>query len=199
MGGAGFGGLRPARALRKAPGDVVVVARQNYHLFQPLLYQVATAGLEPEQIAKPVRAILRGQRNFEFRMVEVTGVDFAARQVATDHGPVSYDYLILAAGGETNYFGLDNIVRHGFGLKSVVEAVAIRNQVLSCFERAMLEPDPERRRALLSFVVVGGGPTGGEIAGAPLGLVRLGLVQGYPPPNIKDVRGLLLQATHRPP
>src|SRR2546422_5494339 len=91
--GAGFGGLRAARALRKAPVDVVMLDRHNYHLFQPLLYQVATAGLEPEQIAKPGRAILRGQRNFEFRMVEVTGVDFAARQVATDHGPVSYDFL----------------------------------------------------------------------------------------------------------
>src|SRR5947209_18956820 len=170
--GAGFGGLRAARALRKAPVDVIMLGRHNYHLFQPLLYQVATAGLEPEQIAKPVRAILRGQRNFEFRMVEVTGVDFAARQVATDHGPVSYDFLILAAGGETNYFGLDGIVRHGFGLKSVVEAVAIRNQVLSCFERAMLEPVPERRRALLTFVVVGGGPTGVEMSGALSELIR---------------------------
>ena len=195
--GAGFGGLRAARALRKAPVDVVMLDRHNYHLFQPLLYQVATAGLEPEQIAKPVRAILRGQRNFEFRMVEVTGVDFAARQVATDHGPVSYDFLILAAGGETNYFGLDGIVRHGFGLKSVVEAVAIRNQVLSCFERAMLEPDPERRRALLTFVVVGGGPTGVEMSGALSELIRLVLVKDYPRLNIKDVRVLLLEATDR--
>src|SRR3989454_330872 len=121
----------------------------------------------------------------------------AARQVATDHGPVSYDYLILAAGGETNYFGLDGIVRHGFGLKSVVEAVAIRNQVLSCFERAMLEPDPERRRALLSFVVVGGGPTGVEMAGALSELIRLVLVKDYPRLNIKDVRVLLLEATDR--
>src|SRR6267143_5158169 len=103
--GAGFGGLRAARALRKAPVDVVLVDRHNYHLFQPLLYQVATAGLEPEQIARPVRAILRGQKNFEFRMVEVTGLDLAAKQVATDHGPVPFDYLVLAVGGETNYFG----------------------------------------------------------------------------------------------
>src|SRR3989449_6843459 len=161
--GAGFGGLRAARAVRKAPVDVVMLDRHNYHLFQPLLYQVATAGLEPEQIAKPVRAILRGQRNFESRMVEVTGVDFAARQVATDHGPVSYDFLILAAGGETNYFGLDGIVRHGFGLKSVVEAVAVRKQGLSCFERAMLQPGPQRRRGPVPFVVRGGGaPGGGE-------------------------------------
>src|SRR5437773_6124135 len=195
--GAGFGGLRAARALRKAPVDVVLLDRHNYHLFQPLLYQVATAGLEPEQIAKPVRAILRGQANFEFRMVEVTGVDFAARRVATDHGPVSYDFLILALGGETNYFGMESILRHGFGLKGVVDAVAIRNHVLRCFERAMLEPDAERRRALLTFVVVGGGPTGVEMAGALSELIRLVLVKDYPRLNIKDVRVLLLEATDR--
>src|SRR6266516_6614104 len=195
--GAGFGGLRAARALRKAPVDVVLLDRHNYHLFQPLLYQVATAGLEPEQIAKPVRAILRRQPNFEFRMVEVTGVDFAARRVATDHGPVPYDFLILALGGETNYFGLDGIVRHGFGLKGVVDAVAIRNHVLRCFELAMLEPDAERRRALLTFVVVGGGPTGVEMAGALSELIRLVLVKDYPRLNIKDVRILLLEATDK--
>src|SRR5213080_988789 len=193
--GAGFGGLRAARALRKAPVDVVLLDRHNYHLFQPLLYQVATAGLEPEQIAKPVRAILRRQPNFEFRMVEVTGVDFATRQVATDRGPVPYDFLILALGGETNYFGLESIVRHGFGLKGVVDAVAIRNHVLRCFEQAMLEPDAERRRALLTFVVVGGGPTGVEMAGALSELIRLVLVKDYPRLNIKDVRVLLLEAT----
>src|SRR6184192_4540886 len=195
--GAGFGGLRAARALRKTPVDVVLLDRHNYHLFQPLLYQVATAGLEPEQIAKPVRAILRGQQNFEFRMVQVTGVELAARQVVTDNGPVSYDYLILALGGETNYFGMDSILRHGFGLKGVVDAVAIRNHVLRCFERAMLEPDAERRRALLTFVVVGGGPTGVEMAGALSELIRLVLVKDYPRLNIKDVRVLLLEATDR--
>src|SRR5213596_1400489 len=195
--GAGFGGLRAARALRKAPVDVVLLDRHNYHLFQPLLYQVATAGLEPEQIAKPVRAILRRKPNFEFRMVEVTGVDFAARRVATDHGPVPYDFLILALGGETNYFGMESILRHGFGLKGVVDAVAIRNHVLRCFERAMLEPDAERRRALLTFVVVGGGPTGVEMAGALSELIRLVLVKDYPRLNIKDVRVLLLEATDK--
>src|SRR6266542_3189792 len=195
--GAGFGGLRTARALRKAPVDVVLLDRHNYHLFQPLLYQVATAGLEPEQIARPVRAILRGQTNFEFRMVEVTGVDFAAREVATDNGPVPYDYLVLALGGETNYFGLEGIMRSGFGLKGVSDALAIRNHVLGCFERAVLEPDGERRRALLTFVVVGGGPTGVEMAGALSELIRLVLVKDYPRLNIKDVRVLLLEATDR--
>src|SRR5438105_10576731 len=130
-------------------------------------------------------------------MVEVTGVDFATRQVATDRGPVPYDFLILALGGETNYFGLESIVRHGFGLKGVVDAVAIRNHVLRCFEQAMLEPDAERRRALLTFIVVGGGPTGVEMAGALSELIRLVLVKDYPRLNIKDVRILLLEATDR--
>ena len=195
--GAGFGGLRATRALRKAPVQVVLLDRNNYHLFQPLLYQVATAGLEPEQIARPVRAILRRQRNVEFRMVDVTGADLAARRLETNAGPVPYDYLILALGGETNFFGLESVARHGFGLKDVNEAVTIRNHVLTCFERAMLEPDAERRRARLTFVVVGGGPTGVEMAGALSELIRLVLVKDYPRLNLKDVRVLLLEATDR--
>jgi len=195
--GAGFGGLRAARALKRAPVDVVLLDRHNYHLFQPLLYQVATAGLEPEHIARPVRAILRGQPRFEFRMAEMTGLDLAGKRVLTGDGPIPYDYLILALGGETNYFGLESIRRHGFGLKDTAEAVAIRNHVLSCFERGVLEPDAERRRALLTFAIVGGGPTGVEMAGALSELIRLVLVKDYPRLNIKDVRVLLLEATDR--
>jgi NADH dehydrogenase len=195
--GAGFGGLRAARALRRAPVQVILLDRHNYHLFQPLLYQVATAGLEPEQIAKPVRAVLRRQRNFEFRMTEVTGLDPAARRLATADGAVAYDYLILAVGGETNYFGLEGIARHGFGLKDIPEAIRIRNHVLRRFERATLEPDPERRRAELTFVVVGGGPTGVEMAGALSELIRLVLVKDYPQLDLRDVRILLLEATDR--
>src|SRR3989449_6847614 len=110
--GAGFGGLRAARTLRRAPVEVILIDRHNYHLFQPLLYQVATAGLEPEQIAKPVRAILRGQANLEFRLAEGTGVDFAPRRVVTDARPVAYDHLLLALGGQTNFFGLLNRQRN---------------------------------------------------------------------------------------
>ena len=195
--GAGFGGLRAARALRRAPVDVILIDRHNYHLFQPLLYQVATAGLEPEQIARPVRAILRRQANVEFRLAEVTGVDFAARRVLTDAGPVAYDHLILALGGETNFFGLESVQRNGIGLKDIPEAVAIRNHVLRCFEQAMLEGDPDRRRALLTMVIVGGGPTGVEMAGALSELIRLVLVKDYPRLNIADVRVLLLEATDK--
>ena len=195
--GAGFGGLRAARALRKTPVDVVLVDRHNYHLFQPLLYQVATAGLEPEQIARPVRAILRRQSNTEFRMTEVTGLDPSGKRIVTTDGPIAYDYLILAVGGETNFFGLESVPRHGFGLKDIPEAIRIRNHVLHAFERAMLEADPERRRAELTIVVVGGGPTGVEMAGALSELIRLVLVKDYPRLNIKDVRVLLLEATDR--
>ena len=195
--GAGFGGLRAARALARAPVRVVLLDRHNYHLFQPLLYQVATAGLEPEGIAKPVRAILRGQRNLEFRMAEVTGLDLAARAVRTDAGAVPYDHLILAMGGETNFYGIESVARHGFGLKDVEEAVAIRNHVLRCFEEATLESDDGRRRTLLTFIVVGGGPTGVEMAGAFAELVRVVLVKDYPHLNLADVRILLLEASDR--
>jgi len=195
--GAGFGGLWAARALARAPVDVTVLDRHNYHLFQPLLYQVATAGLEPESIARPVRTILRKQRNVDFRLTEVTGVDLARRELATDGGPIGYDYLILAMGGETNYFGLDGLRRHAFGLKDIDEAELIKNHVLACFEHAMMEPDADRRRALLTFVVVGGGPTGVEMAGALSELIRLVLVKDYPRLNVKDVRVLLLEATDR--
>jgi NADH dehydrogenase len=195
--GAGFGGLRAARALRKAPVDVLLVDRHNYHLFQPLLYQVATAGLEPEEIAKPVRAVLRGRRNFDFRLAQVMGVDFAARQVATADGPIGYDYLILATGAAANFFGLKGVEQFGLTLKDIPDAVRIRNHVLSCFEEAMFEPDAERRRALLTFVVVGGGPTGVEMAGALSELIRLVLVKDYRRLDLKDVRILLLEAGNR--
>src|SRR5256712_210110 len=195
--GAGFGGLRAARALRKAPVNVVLVDRHNYHLFQPLLYQVATAGLEPEEIARPVRAILRRQSNTDFRMTEVTGLDAGGERIDTPDGPIAHDYLLLAVGGQTNYFGLESVPRHGFGLKDIPEAIRIRNHVLHAFERAMLEVDPERRRAELTFVVVGGGPTGVEMAGALSELIRLVLVKDYPRLNVKDVRILLLEATDR--
>jgi NADH:ubiquinone reductase (H+-translocating) len=195
--GGGFGGLNAARALRRAPVNVVLLDRNNYHLFQPLLYQVATAGLEPEEIARPVRAILRRQKNFDFRLVDVRGIDFAQRRLETSGGPVAYDYLVLSHGSETNYFGLASLQQHGLGLKDIPDAVNIRNHVLTSFEQAMLEPDPEQRRARLTFIIVGGGPTGVEMAGALSELIRLVLVKDYPRLNIKDVRILLLEATDK--
>jgi NADH dehydrogenase len=195
--GAGFGGLRAARALARTPARVILLDRRNHHLFQPLLYQVATAGLEPDQIAKPVRAILRGQRNLEFRMLEVDSVDLAGRAVRTRDGSIPYDFLIVAAGGETDFFALERLSRHAFGLKDVDDAVAIRNHVLSCFEEAVLEEDPRRRQALLTILVVGGGPTGVEMAGALSELIRLVLARDYPSLDLSEVRVVLLEAMGR--
>jgi NADH:quinone reductase (non-electrogenic) len=195
--GAGFGGLRAARALRRAPVRVTLVDRQNYHLFQPLLYQVATAGLSAEDIARPVRAILRRQRNLAFRMAEVQAVDREARLLRTATHDLPYDWLILAPGGTTHFFGLESVEAHALPLKDIEDAVAIRNQVLRMFETAVQEPDGDRRRAMLNFVVVGGGPTGVESAGALSELVRLVLTKDFPDLDLKDVRVILLEATDR--
>jgi len=195
--GAGFGGLRAARTLRKAPVQITLLDRKNYHLFQPLLYQVATAGVSPEEIAHPVRAIFRRQKNLTFQLANVTGIDFDQRQIHSTEGSLAYDYLILAVGSESNYFGLDSVKTHGLGMKDIDEAIAIRNQVLRMFELATHETDPEIRRTLLTFVVVGGGPTGVESAGALSELIRLVLIKDYPQLNIKDVRVLLLEASDR--
>ena len=195
--GAGFGGLRAARALRGGPVRVTVVDRHNYHLFQPLLYQVATAGLGPEDIAHPVRAILRRQRNASFRLAEVEAVDLEAKRLETTMGPIPYDFLVLAVGGATNFFGLHSLETNALPLKDIEDAVTIRNHVLRMFELAVQEPDPDRRRAMLTIVVVGGGPTGVESAGALSELVRLVLTKDFPTLDVKDVRVVLLEATDR--
>jgi len=195
--GAGFGGLRAARALREAPVRVTVVDRHNYHLFQPLLYQVATAGLSPEDIAHPVRAILRRQRNASFRLAEVESVDLDARRLETTTGPIGYDALVVAVGGATNFFGLRSLETSALPLKDVEDAVAIRNHVLRMFELGVQETDPDRRRAMLTLVVVGGGPTGVESAGALSELVRLVLTKDFPTLDLKEVRVVLLEATDR--
>jgi NADH dehydrogenase len=193
--GAGFGGLEAARKLAKAPVRVTLIDRNNYHLFQPLLYQVAIAGLSPAQIAHPVRAILRRQRNLRFLMGEVTSVDFAAHKVTLDHTALAYDYLILAAGGRTNFFGLERVEQRGLPLKDIDDAVTIRNHLLSKFEEANREPDPEACRALLTFVIVGGGPTGVETAGALSELIHLVLRKDYPNLDLALVQVILLEAS----
>ncbi len=195
--GAGFGGLRATRQLHDAEVRIILVDRHNYHLFQPLLYQVATAGLEAEQIAKPVRAILRGQPNLEFRLAEVEGVDLAGRLLRTSAGEIGYDYLILAVGGVTDTFGKRGVEQHGLKLKGLLDAVAIRNQVLCLFEHAALETDPARRKALLTLVVVGGGPTGVETAGALSELVHLVLAKDLPGLDLTEVSIILLEAANR--
>lgn len=195
--GAGFGGLWAARALAHSPAHVTLLDRHNFHTFLPLLYQVAAAELEPEDIAYPVRGIVRGLPNVGFLMAEVTGVDLKKREVLTDGGPIPYDYLILAAGSRTNFFRMDSVAAHAFELKEIGQAVALRSHILRLFEQALRESDPERRRALLTFVVVGGGPTGIEFAGALAELVHGVLVRDYSRLDFSEIRILLLEALDR--
>src|SRR5512136_799188 len=178
--GAGFGGMEAARKLAKAPVRITLIDRENYHLFQPLLYQVAIAGLVPSQIAYPVRTIFRHQKNFTFQMGEVSAIDFDAKFVKMNGSVLGYDYLILAIGGETNFYRLSTIEQNAHQLKNVDSAVETRNHLLEMFEKASREPDPERRRALLTFGIVGGGPTGVETAGALAELIRMVISKDYP-------------------
>ncbi len=199
--GAGFGGLQAAKALANKPVDVLLIDRNNYHTFMPLLYQVATAGLEPEEIAAPVRAVLRSARNINFQLGEVTCVDAEQQTVSikadgsthTQH----YDFLVLSPGSVTSYFGLTDVESRAFGLKTLTEAIHLRNHVLMMFERASTEPDPAVRAALMTFVVVGGGPTGLEISGALTELFRRVLRKDYPHLDVHKARVILIEATDR--
>jgi len=195
--GAGFGGLSVVRHLGGAPLDVLVLDRNNYHGFWPLLYQVGTAGLEPEAIAYPVRAILRRYPNVDFRMCTVTGVDFAARQVQIAGATIPYDYLVLAAGSANNYFGNPTLAAHTYSLKDLNDAKRLRNRILSAFEQAVSEPDPTRQQTLLTFAIVGGGPTGVELAGALAELIHQVLRKDYPTLDTDRARVVLVEATDR--
>ncbi|WP_425060092.1 NADH dehydrogenase-like protein [Sporomusa carbonis] len=195
--GAGFGGLWAARALSGAPVEVILIDQHNYHLFQPLLYQVATAGLAPEDIVYPVRTILRRQANVKFKMAEVTEADLALRRLITTAGIIDYDYLIVATGGVTNFFGMESVAKHGFGLKNIDDVLAVRNHILRLFELAAQEEDPAVRRALLTFIVVGGGPTGVESAGALAELVYLVMPKDYPDLDYDEARIILMEASNR--
>jgi len=171
--GAGFGGLAAAQALARAPVDVTLIDRRNHHLFQPLLYQVATAGLSPAEIAAPIRSILRDQKNARVLLDRVVGIDRANRRVSLAGGrPVPYDRLIVATGAQHSYFGRDDWAAFAPGIKTIDDATAVRRRVLLAFEHAETETDPARRQALLTFVVIGGGPTGVEMAGAIAELAR---------------------------
>ncbi len=164
--GAGFGGLRACQALRDAPVRITVVDRQNHHLFQPLLYQVATAGLSATEVAQPIRSILAEQANASVVLGEVESVDLASREVTLKDGPLRYDYLIIALGGATSYFGHPEWEAYAPGLKSLEDAIRIRSRALLAFEKAEVSSDANERRRLMTVVVVGGGPTGVELAGA---------------------------------
>jgi NADH dehydrogenase len=178
--GAGFGGLAAAQGLARAPFDVTLIDRRNHHLFQPLLYQVATAGLSPADIAAPIRSILRRHKNVRVVLGTVCGVDRDSRQVlVNDDAPVPFDHLIIATGARHSYFGRDDWAKHAPGIKTIEDATAVRRKVLLALERAETESDPTRRQALLTFVVIGAGPTGVEMAGAIAELARRSVSQDF--------------------
>lgn len=193
--GAGFAGLETARGLVHAPVRITLIDKNNHHLFQPLLYQVAIAGLVPSQIAQPVRTIFRKQKNLTFQMGEVSAIDFDAKYVKLNGSVIAYDYLVLAVGGRTNFFGFDNIEKSGFQLKDLDTAVKTRNHLLSMFEQASHTADAEKRKAQLTFVIVGGGPTGVETAGALAELITHVMRKDFPSLNLSEAHVVLLEAT----
>jgi len=196
--GAGFAGLNCARALSKAPVKVTVVDRRNHHLFQPLLYQVATGALNPADIAAPARSVLRRQRNADVLLADVLDVDVEARRVRLDGGgTLSYDQLVVATGATHAYFGHPEWARYAPGLKTVEDALEIRRRILVAFERAERETDPARQRAWLTFVVVGGGPTGVELAGAVAEVARFTLASEFRHVDPHRARVVLLQSADR--
>ncbi len=196
--GGGFAGLYAARALKRAPVRVTLVDRRNHHLFQPMLYQVATAALNPSDIAAPIRSVLRDQPNTEVLLGEVESIDPVGRRVVlTDGADSTYDYLIVATGARHSYFGHDEWERFAPGLKSLEDAVTIRQRVLLAFEKAEREPDPVRRQAHLTFVVIGGGPTGVEMAGAVAELRRYALRRDFRRIDPGEATVLLLEGGPR--
>jgi NADH:ubiquinone reductase (H+-translocating) len=193
--GAGFGGLEVAKNLKNAQAQIIVVDGRNYFLFQPLLYQVATAGLSPADIAAPIRGVLRHQKNTDVVMKKVTGVDLKAQEVIAENERIPFDYLVLATGAHHGYFGHDNWEKFAPGLKSISDATKIRRNILLAFEAAELEPDPEKRKALLTFIIVGAGPTGVELAGAISELSRRALASDFRHIDPRSAKIILIEAS----
>lgn len=195
--GGGFGGLYAASRLKNAPVEVTLIDRRNHHLFQPLLYQVATGTLSPADIATPLRSLLKGQRNARVLLGEVIGFDVANKQVILRDGTVSYDKLIVAAGSGKNYFGNDAWMEKALGLKTIEDATEIRRRILMAFEAAERTTDPDKLRAWLTFVVIGGGPTGVEMAGALAEIAHETLKDEFRSINPSDARIILVQSGSR--
>src|SRR6186713_1258067 len=195
--GGGFGGLTAAQALAGRPVLVTLLDRRNHHVFQPLLYQVATAGLSATDIAAPLRHILRGASNITVLLGDVLRVDAGARKVVLADGEVGYDFLILATGATHSYFGHDEWALHAPGLKTLEDALFIRRRTLLAFERAEREPDAGRRRGLLTFVIIGGGPTGVELAGTLVEIARHTLRREFRRMDPGEARVVLLEGLDR--
>jgi NADH dehydrogenase len=195
--GGGFAGLQAARGLARAPVDVTLVDRKNHHVFQPLLYQVATAGLSPAEIASPIRMILRRQRNCRVLLGDVRAVDTASRRALLDEGELGYDYLIVAAGATHSYFGHGEWEAHAPGLKTIEDALEIRRRALWAFERAERTTNEAERRQYMTLVVIGGGPTGVEMAGAFAEIARQSMVRDFRSIDPRNARVVLIEAGPR--
>jgi NADH dehydrogenase len=195
--GGGFGGLYAAKALKRAPVRVTVVDRRNYHLFQPLLYQVATAALNPSDIAYPIRSVVARQTNTNVLLGEATAIDVDRKIVKLVDGEVAYDYLIVATGATHSYFNHPEWERSAPGLKGIEDALEIRRRVLLAFEAAERETDPEKQKAWLTFVVVGGGPTGVELAGALSEIARQTMIRDFRRINPSSARVILVEGKDR--
>ena len=192
--GCGFAGLRLAQELKNAPMQVVMLDRNNYHNFQPLLYQVATGALEADSIAYPIRKIFAGQQNFFYRMADVQGIEAERNEVQTSIGPIGYDYLVLATGSLTNFFGNKTLEQNAMQIKSIPNALNLRSYIFQNFEKALLTADPARKQALLNIVVVGGGPTGVEISGSLAEMRKHALPNDYPELDFQQMQVYLVEA-----
>ena len=195
--GAGFGGLNLVKALSRAPYQIVLIDKNNYHTFQPLLYQVASAGLEPDSIAHGIRSVFEPRENFFFRMANVHSIDTRAQQVRSDIGSISYDYLVVATGSVNNFFGNRQFEQLSLPMKSIPEALDLRSAIIQNFEAALLTDQPERIKSLLSYVIVGGGPTGVELAGALAELKNHILERDYPALSRGQMHIYLIEAAPR--
>ncbi|MEL7269309.1 MAG: NAD(P)/FAD-dependent oxidoreductase [Bacteroidota bacterium] len=195
--GGGFGGIALAKKLARKEVQVILLDKHNYHTFQPLLYQVSTGGLEPDSIAYPIRKVLQGYSNFFFRLAEVLQVDTSEQTLQTNIGKIAYDYLVVATGSETNFFGNQNIMENSMAMKSIPQSLNLRSLILENFEQALLTDDLHERDALMNFVIVGGGPTGVELAGALAEIKKGILPKDYPDLDTRRAQINLVQSGDR--
>ena len=195
--GGGFGGIRALQHLDSRRFQIVLIDRYNYHTFQPLLYQVATAGLEPDSIAGPLRKVIRENDDHYFRMLKVKRIDPANNIILTSAGPLSYDYVVLATGAQMNYFGNDRIAQHAFPIKQVTHALDLRSHIFQQFEKSVILTDPKEKKRLMTFVVVGAGPTGVEVCGALAELKTKVLPKDYPQLDVSGMEIHLIEGLDR--
>lgn len=195
--GSGFAGLKLAKKINTKYYQTVLFDKNNYHTFQPLMYQVASSGLEPDSIAYPVRKVFKGKKRFHFRMAEVLEVEESSKTVKTSIGTIAYDILVIATGADSNFFGMENVQKHSMPMKNLVESLNLRSRILTNFEKALNTTDLTEQEALMSFVIVGGGPTGVELAGALAELKSHILPKDYPDLDIRKMQIHLVEAADR--